>query len=603
MKSSKKTLLTRHPCMIGLLFLLISVLLLLTGTVPATTTDLIGYFNLFMYFLVILALTSGCYFFIRLRIYAHILRKIQTMLSALREPAVRKQLLLDIAAVAIILLVSFFAESFYSRYIIGAPNSLGTYFNRYRFLFIIAVLSTLYTLFRFRRELLLHTERAFLIIALISGLLMTYCGHTNTCVCWDDHIHFNTANSMIGLTEYTVTDMDSYFYDAFATENLMFSSDLFNMKVYKDRQQHYVNLEVAGSTTTADRSYTSFVQQICYLPAAFFLAIGKLLNFPFYLRYMFGKIGNLLVYSFVIYFGIKKLKSGKMLMAALALLPTNLFIAANYSYDYWVTSLSLFGFAYFYSEMQTPNEKLSTKNAGIMISALFLAFTPKAVYFPLLALLYFMPKKKFNNQKEYKRYLITVSLCIGYLLLSFVIPSVMSGPSTDLRGGENVSGAGQVSFILHTPLTYTKTLLTFLKNYLSVGQTQSYTTFLAYYGAGSKYTLITIAVILYAFLDKSAANRYSSKTSFRLFSVICCFCSVCLVATALYVAFTPVGLDTINGCQPRYLIPILFPFLYILGTSKTTGYFTKNWHYLLGLGISSYVLLATFWTTCIGLYY
>lgn len=604
MKFTKSKLSSSHAAMIGLFFFIISLLLIVTGTVPQTETyDLMGCFNLFMYFLFILAITSGIYFFFRLNAYARIWKKAASVFSALKDPQFRKQLLLDIIAVTAICIISVIAEYAYSKLVIGAPNSLGTYFNRYRFLFIAAALFIVYTLFRMRKKLFQHTERAFLIIALTCGFLIIYCGHTNTSVSWDDHIHYNSANSLIGLTEYTLTDMERLFHDDVTNEKYIFSSDFFNMKYYKEHQQMYVDAEAAGETTTYPSAYTNIIQKLAYFPAAIFLAIGRLLQLPFYLRFMFGKIGNLLVYSFAIYFAIKKLKSGKMLMSALALLPTTIFIAANYSYDYWVISLSLLGFAYFYSEMQTPNEQLTSRNSVIMISALFLAFTPKAVYFPLLALLYFMPKKKFKNQKEYHRYLIAVSLCIGYLLLSFVIPSIMSGPSTDLRGGDNVSGAEQVSFILHTPLTYTKTLLTFLKNYLSLGQTQSYTTFLAYYGAGNKYLLVTIAIILYAFLDRSAANRYSSKSSFRLFSVVCCFCSVCLVATALYVAFTPVGLDTIKGCQPRYLLPILFPFLYILGTKKTTGYFTKNWHYMIGLAVSSYVLLATFWTTCIGLYY
>ena len=40
-----------------------------------------------------------------------------------------------------------------------------------------------------------------------------------------------------------------------------------------------------------------------------------------------------------------------------------------------------------------------------------------------------------------------------------------------------------------------------------------------------------------------------------------CLFSLVLVATALYVSFTPVGLATVNGCQTRYVIPVLVPAL------------------------------------------
>ena len=39
------------------------------------------------------------------------------------------------------------------------------------------------------------------------------------------------------------------------------------------------------------------------------------------------------------------------------------------------------------------------------------------------------------------------------------------------------------------------------------------------------------------------------------------FASIFLVALALYVSFTPVGLNWVNGCQTRYLEPLLFPVL------------------------------------------
>lgn len=604
MNLKKIKLLQNHIFCIGLLFVIVSVFLIVTGTIPSTVNyDLYGCFNLFMYFVVILGIICLCYSFIRFQLYQPIYKIIRLQLKQLKNKNVIKGLLINAVAFICIVFVSAVLETIYSRFFIGAPNSLGTYFNRYRFLFILTVLLIAFTLFKLRKQLLQHTERAFLVIALICGMLMIYSGHTNTSVSWDDHIHFNSTNSMIGLTEYSRTPMERLFYEDVMNEHYIFSTDFFNMRNYKDHQQLYVDIDAAGESVVSPISYTSFIQKICYLPAALFLAIGRLLNLPFYLRYMFGELGNLLLYSFAIYFAIKKLNCGKMLVAGIALIPTNIFLATNYSCDTWITALSILGFAYFYSEMQSPDKKISPMNAVIIIVSLFLALTPKAVYFPLMALLYLMPKKKFNNQTAYRRYIIAVTLAIIYLLLSFVIPSIISGPSTDVRGGADVNGAAQVSYILHNPLEYTKTLLSFLKRYLSIGSTNGYTTNMAYYGIGSKYIAVTTLIALYAFLDRTNAVGYTSKIWHRFFTTICCLAAICLVATALYVAYTPVGLDSIGGCQPRYIIPLIFPFLSVLGSAKSTGYFTKNWHYIISFSLSSYLLLATFWTTCIGLYY
>ena len=36
---------------------------------------------------------------------------------------------------------------------------------------------------------------------------------------------------------------------------------------------------------------------------------------------------------------------------------------------------------------------------------------------------------------------------------------------------------------------------------------------------------------------------------------------ILLIWTALYLSFTPVGFNTINGVQPRYFIPFIFPLM------------------------------------------
>ena len=46
------------------------------------------------------------------------------------------------------------------------------------------------------------------------------------------------------------------------------------------------------------------------------------------------------------------------------------------------------------------------------------------------------------------------------------------------------------------------------------------------------------------------------------------FVVICLFSTALYVSFTAVGLDTIAGVQMRYIMPIVFPALAMMGSGN-----------------------------------
>ena len=93
---------------------------------------------------------------------------------------------------------------------------------------------------------------------------------------------------------------------------------------------------------------------------------------------------------------------------------------------------------------------------------------------------------------------------------------------------------------------------------------------LAYLGtADILWGSVSILMIIFCtLLDKSEHDEFKGSVLVRGVSVLTAFASVCLVATALYVSFTPVGLETINGCQWRYIIPILIPFCCFVGSAR-----------------------------------
>ena len=59
-----------------------------------------------------------------------------------------------------------------------------------------------------------------------------------------------------------------------------------------------------------------------------------------------------LVYSLCCSFSMKRLHSGKMILAVVAMFPTSLFIASNYSYDTWVIGFVMIGMAYLWATVR-----------------------------------------------------------------------------------------------------------------------------------------------------------------------------------------------------------------------------------------------------------
>lgn len=73
--------------------------------------------------------------------------------------------------------------------------------------------------------------------------------------------------------------------------------------------------------------------------------------------------------------------------------------------------------------------------------------------------------------------------------------------------------------------------------------------------------ITTIAFLIVILLDVNP-NRIKTISVFTS-GVFGIFCAVILVASALYISFTPVGCTTVYGCQFRYLTPLVFPFTYL----------------------------------------
>lgn len=228
-------------------------------------------------------------------------------------------------------------------------------------------------------------------------------------------------------------------------------------------------------------------------------------------------------------------RMGKIFCAAIALIPTNIFLTSNYAYDWWVTSWLCPAFAKLYGIMES-DEKISTfdfvKIVGIALEGM------------------------------------SAGLCTFVLPILYNVSANVS--AGDMRGGSDVNSTAQLIYIFSHPVRYIEVLFRFLWQYFSIDLIPSYTTHMSYYGIGRFGVAVMIIVIVIAIIDNERKFACTVKSAIVYRSVTCvsCLLTVMAVATALYLDFTAVGSDTILGCQSRYLIPVLFPGLYCLFYNK-----------------------------------
>ena len=84
----------------------------------------------------------------------------------------------------------------------------------------------------------------------------------------------------------------------------------------------------------------------------------------------------------------------------------------------------------------------------------------------------------------------------------------------------------------------------------------------------------------------------------KIWNAVLIFGTACLVWTALYLDFTPVGSMVINGVSPRYYLPLIFPLSLIFINQKVRcSMKLENYQsliaflMLIGTGISIYCLM------------
>ena len=164
---------------------------------------------------------------------------------------------------------------------------------------------------------------------------------------------------------------------------------------------------------------------------------------------------------------------------------------------------------------------------------------------------------------------------MGILLLVKTFAQVTSGG--DPRGGD-VNPVQQIRFILGEPVHYARILLNFLKTYLSVGNMKNYIVNFAYFGIGSGSAVYIVLMIATAVTDKSELDRFKISALSEIYAVIVYFGLAALIATALYISFTPIRSETINGCQARYITPLLFPLLALIGNPGILKLSGKRWY-------------------------
>lgn len=418
-----------------------------------------------------------------------------------------------------------------------------------------------------RREIGRKAELGFLIVALCAGLILSIGQPAVTGNTYDDEIHYGriaalshgtpgyltAAESLLTERGFSVVYDEAYHYEA---------------DTLQDQQRVMAAMNRAGEDQTAavDVPLHLAFSDTGYVLQALGHALARLLGLPLSAQLTMARVFNMLGYVLLCYLGIRSVKRFKIALSAIALMPTPMFSACSLTYDATINALCLLGTALVVDAILDRETRLKWQRGLGILLALVLGAISKVVYAPLLLLVLLLPRKKFDSNAARVWYkTLAVALCI--LMVLTMVLSVSGGAVTltDSRG-DAADSAGQISYLMHHPVTYLVTFLrtiwTGFEGYFLTGTR----TDLGYSGAALSTTvaLLSLMLIIFAVVtdhDPSLPGRMNWKQ--RTAMLVVAMLTIGMTFTTMYVAYTAVGADYISGVQGRYLIPVL-PLLVML---------------------------------------
>ena len=401
------------------------------------------------------------------------------------------------------------------------------------------------------------------LLTLIIGTVFSFAAPAATGLNFDDQDHFIKVVYMSTFLERRVSFAD--WDNIVEARSALILGDTFEydkrealneFRNEMEREHYFVSTSPGASIIE--------MKNLSYVTSVIPFFIGKLLHLPWNIRFMLGRWGTVIFLTIVAYYSMKSLRSGKMIAFMVAAMPGVIFLAASYSYDIWLLGCIMLGLAMFFGEKQYTEHHLPLKIALWMSVILFCSNFSKPIYFPLFVIAFFMPMYKFKNKRNYWLYkllnVFTMALPVMMVLISTLMPGLGGG---DTRGEEGVNAAGQYETFMNNPIHGIIIIGRYLITYLNpFFERTAWFNRLGYMGTMKIGIYGAIVLTVCSFLSVNRKETAKFPWWYRL-GVLAVYVVIGFFAAfSMYIMFTPVGVETVYGCQARYILPAVFPVLF-----------------------------------------
>lgn len=308
------------------------------------------------------------------------------------------------------------------------------------------------------------------------------------------------------------------------------------------------------SGETEERSYNTLAVYnfVCYFPQATAIFIGRSLGFSVLAMAYLAEIFNFVVWVVLVYFAIKIIPKFRTALVFVALLPITIQEATSLAPDALTIGLAIFMIAYVISLAYEKKKEIKNKQKIILIIVAVLMSLCKIVYLPMVFLYLVLPAEKFGSKK--KKWIFVVGVIILAIIFNLAWLSISFNYITETNPG--VDAKGQVVGILANPIHYSNVLVNTIGGH-SLRWSQE---FLGVSLGAMDFRLPLIFFIMSFVMLIIILVQCNESLKIKIFErcvFIGVFISVCLlICTSLYVQWTALNNDIIEGIQGRYFLPV-----------------------------------------------
>ncbi len=314
---------------------------------------------------------------------------------------------------------------------------------------------------------------------------------------------------------------------------------------------------------------TAYYSPLTYMPQIIGVRLARFFSDKLYIAAYAGRIFGFITVGLMLARAIHLLPFGREIVFVIGLFPITVQEAVSLSGDAFTLAVATYFTAYAVHAMCDSGGLSKGEIAEGFLLLLFLGGC-KFIYVPLAILLLIVPADRFGGRQKkiimgIVALLMLAAECFGWL--------AVTGRYMDYAFREGVNVIAQREVILAQPLQflgiYAATLGENL-SYLLTGMTASH---LGIYNVEppiwiSRLGLIALLAAAFVSWEKDWGKKQtasSKKASLKPAQIICMLLVTILIAIligiSLYLQWTPVGAQRIEGIQGRYFLPILPAFM------------------------------------------